>query len=106
MEMEYFIIFGSILVVVLSLGYVIFKLMNSLSDLKYELKLGKIQCQKDLDRLEARINQISNQSSSDDRLSKDIEKLEKVINYLNNAVDDGAKSLEDAKKLLNENNEK
>ena len=103
--MEYFIVFGSILVVVLSLGYVILRLMNSLSDLKYELKLGKIQCQKDLDRLEARINQISNQSSSDDRLSKDIKKLEKVIGYLNNAVDDGAKSLEDAKKLLNETNE-
>ena len=80
MEMEYFIIFGSILVVVLSLGFIIFRLMTSLSDLRYELKLGKIQCQKDLDRLEERINRISSQSSSDERLSKDIEKLEKVKN--------------------------
>lgn len=100
--MEYFIIFGSILVVVLSLGYVIFKLMNSLSDLKYELKLGKIQCQKDLDRLEERVNRFSNYSSSDGRLSKDIEKLEKVIKYLNKAVESGEENIETVKKLLKE----
>lgn len=100
--MEYFIVFGSILVVVLSLGYVIFKLMNSLSDLKYELKLGKIQCQKDLDRLEERVNQFSNYSSSDGRLSKDIEKLEKVIKYLNKAVESGEENIETVKKLLKE----
>ena len=100
MEMEYFIIFGSILVVVLSLGFIIFRLMTSLSDLKYELKLGKIQCQKDLDRLEERINRFSNQSSSDSRFSKDVEKLEKVIKSLNKMVDGKIEDIESTKNIL------
>ena len=98
--MEYFIIFGSILVVVLSLGFIIFRLMTSLSDLKYELKLGKIQCQKDLDRLEERINRFSNQSSSDSKFSKDVEKLEKVIKSLNKMVDGKLEDIESTKKIL------
>ena len=98
--MEYFIIFGSILVVVLSLGFIIFRLMTSLSDLRYELKLGKIQCQKDLDRLEERINRFSNQSSSDSRFSKDVEKLEKVIKSLNKMVDGKLEDIESTKKIL------
>jgi len=97
--MEYFIIFGSILVVVLSLGFIIFRLMTSLSDLRYELKLGKIQCQKDLDRLEERINRFSNQSSSDSRFSKDVEKLEKVIKSLNKMVDGKLEDIESTKKI-------
>ena len=97
--MEYFIIFGSILVIVLSLGFIIFKLMTSLSDLRYELKLGKIQCQKDLDRLEERINRFSNQSSSDLRFSKDVEKLEKVIKSLNKMVDGKLEDIESTKKI-------
>ena len=97
--MEYFIIFGSILVIVLSLGFIIFKLMTSLSDLRYELKLGKIQCQKDLDRLEERINRFSNQSSSDSRFSKDVEKLEKVIKSLNKMVDGKIDDIESTKKI-------
>jgi len=99
MEMEYFIIFGSILVIVLSLGFIIFRLMTSLSDLRYELKLGKIQCQKDLDRLEERINRFSNQSSSDLRFSKDVEKLEKVIKSLNKMVDGKLEDIESTKKI-------
>ena len=98
--MEYFIIFGSILVVVLSLGFIIFRLMTSLSDLRYELKLGKIQCQKDLDRLEERINRFSNQSSSDSKFSKDVEKLEKVIKSLNKMVDGKLEDIESTKKIL------
>ena len=98
--MEYFIIFGSILLIVLSLGFIIFRLMTSLSDLKYELKLGKIQCQKDLDRLEERINRFSNHSSSDSRFSKDVEKLEKVIKSLNKMVDGKIEDMESTKKLL------
>jgi len=100
MEMEYFIIFGSILVVVLSLGFIIFRLMTSLSDLKYELKLGKIQCQKDLDRLEERINRFSSHSSSDSRFSKDVEKLEKVIKSLNKMVDGKIENIQSTKKIL------
>jgi len=97
--MEYFIIFSSILVIVLTLTFIIFRLNNRLSDLRYELKLGKIQCQKDLDRLEERINRFSNQSSSDLRFSKDVEKLEKVIKSLNKMVDGKLEDIESTKKI-------
>jgi predicted Holliday junction resolvase-like endonuclease len=100
MEMSYFIIFGSILAVVLTLTFIIFRLNNQLSDLKYELKLGKINCQKDLDRLEERINQFFNQSNSDFKHSNDIEKLDKLIKNLNKLVDGKIDDVESAKKLL------
>ena len=100
MEMEYFIVFGSILAVVLSLGFIIIRLMSTLSDLKYELKLGKINCQKDLDRLEEKINRFSNQSSSESKYSKDIEKLDKLIKSLNKMVDGKIENIESTKKLL------
>ena len=98
--MEYFIIFGCILVVVASLTFVIIRLMSSLSDLKYELKLGKINCQKDLDRLEDKINRFSNQSSSQSQYSKDIEKLDKLIKSLNKMVDGKIDDIQSTKKIL------
>jgi len=100
MEMDYFIIFGSILVLVLSLTFVIFRLTSQLSDLRYELKLGKINCQKDLERLEERINRFSNQSSPEAQYSKEIEKLDKIIKNLNKLVDTQIDDVETAKKLL------
>ena len=100
MEMEYFIIFGCILVVIASLTFVIIRLMSSLSDLKYELKLGKINCQKDLDRLEDKINRFSNQSSSQSQYSKDIEKLDKLIKSLNKMVDGKIDDIQSTKKIL------
>jgi len=98
--MEYFIIFGCILVVVASLTFVIIRLMSSLSDLKYELQLGKINCQKDLDRLEDKINRFSNQSSSQSQYSKDIEKLDKLIKSLNKMVDGKIDDIQSTKKIL------
>jgi peptidoglycan hydrolase CwlO-like protein len=100
MEMEYFIIFGCILVVIASLTFVIIRLMSSLSDLKYELKLGKINCQKDLDRLEDKINRFSNQSSSQSQYSNDIEKLDKLIKSLNKMVDGKIDDIQSTKKIL------
>jgi len=100
MEMEYFIIFGCILVVISSLTFVIIRLMSSLSDLKYELKLGKINCQKDLDRLEDKINRFSNQSSSESKHSKEIEKLDKLIKSLNKMVDGKIDDIQSTKKIL------
>jgi predicted Holliday junction resolvase-like endonuclease len=100
MEMNYFIIFGSILAIVLTLTFIIFRLSSQISDLKYELKLGKINCQKDLDRLEERINQFFNQSNSDSKHSNDIEKLDKLIKNLNKLVDGKIDDIESAKKLL------
>jgi len=98
--MEYFIIFGCILVVVASLTFVIIRLMSSLSDLKYELQLGKINCQKDLDRLEDKINRFSNQSSSQSQYSRDIEKLDKLIKSLNKMVDGKIDDIQSTKKIL------
>jgi len=98
--MEYFIIFGCILAVIASLTFVIFRLTSQMSDLRYELKLGKINCQKDLERLEERINRFSSQSSSDSQYSKDIEKLDKLIKQINKLVDTKIEDIETTKKLL------
>ena len=98
--MEYFIIFGCILLVIASLTFVIIRLMSSLSDLKYELQLGKINCQKDLDRLEDKINRFSNQSSSESKYSKDIEKLDKLIKSLNKMVDGKIDDIQSTKKIF------
>ena len=86
MEFQYFIIFGTISIVVLVLTLTIFKLQSSVSDLRYELKLGKINCQKDLDRLEDKINQIVLKDS--DTYSREIEKLEQLHKSLIKLVDD------------------
>lgn len=100
MEMSYFIIFGAILTVVLSLTFVIVRLMYQISDLRYELKLGKINCQKDLDRLEERINRFFSQSNSDNQHSKEIERLDKLIKNLNKLVDGKIDDIDSTKKLL------
>ena len=86
MEFQYFIIFGTISIVVLVLTFIIFKLQSSVSDLRYELKLGKINCQKDMDRLEDKINQIVLKDS--DTYSREIEKLEHLHKSLIKLVDD------------------
>ena len=86
MEFQYFIIFGTISIVVLVLTFIIFKLQSSVSDLRYELKLGKINCQKDLDRLEDKINQIVVIDS--ETYSREIEKLEQLHKSLIKLVDD------------------
>ena len=104
MEMEYFVIFGSILLVIASLTFVIFRLTTRISDLSYELKLGKVNCQKDLDRLEEKINRFSNQSTSESQYSKDIEKLDKLIKQINKLVDAKIDDIETTKKLHKDSN--
>ena len=69
-----------------SLGFV-FKLMYDLNNLKYELKLGKINCQKDLDRLEDKINNILHKDAT--HFEKELVKLEKIQQTLLKIVDDG-----------------
>lgn len=59
--------------------------MYQMSDMKYELKLGKINCQKDLDRLEDKINQIAIRDSV--VYSKEIDKLEQLHQSLTKLVD-------------------
>jgi predicted RNase H-like nuclease (RuvC/YqgF family) len=99
MEMEYFIIFGCILAVIASLTFVIFRLTSQMSDLRYELKLGKINCQKDLDRLEEKINRYSNQSNPNSEYSKEVEKLDKLIKQINKLVDTKIDEIESTKKI-------
>lgn len=83
--MDYFIVFGTIgLLFIVSIG-IILRLIYQMSDLKYELKLGKINCQKDLDRLEDKINQIVIRDSH--TYSNEIEKLEKLHKSLTKLVD-------------------
>ena len=83
--MDYFIVFGTIGVLFLVSIGIIFRLMYQMSDMKYDLKLGKINCQKDLDRLEDKINQIAIRDSH--MYSKEIEKLEKLHKSLTKLVD-------------------
>lgn len=83
--MDYFIVFGTIGVLfIVSVG-IILRLIYQMSDLKYELKLGKINCQKDLDRLEDKVNQIVINDSH--TYSKEIEKLEKLQKSLTKLMD-------------------
>ena len=100
MEMEYFIIFGSVLLLVLGLTFIIIRLHTKISDLTYELKLDKINYQKDLDRLEDRVNQFSNQSNDTNEYKKEIEKLSILIKDLNNIIDNRTN---DSKKIINDN---
>lgn len=98
--MDYFIVFGSILLLFLiSLG-IIYRLMYQLNQLNYELKLGKINCQKDLDRLEDRINQIVNRDN--ETYKKEIEKLEKLHKSISKMVDEREDEIRITKKLLND----
>lgn len=85
-----------------SLGFV-FKLMYDLNNLKYELKLGKINCQKDLDRLEDKINNILSRDSK--HFEKELEKLEKIQQNLLKLIDDGilnSDSNRNSRRILND----
>ncbi len=83
--MDLFIVFGTIGILFLLSITIIFRLMYQMSDMKYELKLGKINCQKDLDRLEDKINQIALRDSV--VYSKEIDKLEQLHQSLTKLVD-------------------
>jgi predicted PurR-regulated permease PerM len=84
----------------ISVGFV-FKLMYELSNLKYELKLGKINCQKDLDRLEDKINNILSRDSK--YYERELEKLEKIQQNLLKIVDDGVTdSVRSSRRILND----
>ena len=69
------------------LTFIIFRLTSSVSDLRYELKLGKINCQKDLDRLEDKINNVLSQSNSSKEYLKDLEKIDSLVKTLNKVLE-------------------
>ena len=98
--MEYFLVYGVMgILFLLSIGIII-RLIYQLSELKYEMKLGKINCQKDLDRIEDRINQIINKDNN--HYAKEIEKLDKLNKTLSRLVDTNLSQMESTKKLLND----
>jgi len=98
--MDYFIVFGSIGVLFLISIGIILRLMYQMSDLNYELKLGKINCQKDLDRLEDRINQLANRDTETYR--NEIQKLEKLHKSLSELIDIREAEIQKSKQILND----
>ena len=83
--MDYLLIF-SIIGIIFILGiFVIIRMMYQTNELKYELKLAKINCQKDLDRIEDKINQLVHKDSS--YYFNEIQKLEKLQNTLAKLID-------------------
>lgn len=96
--MDYFIVFGSIGVLFLISIGIILRLMYQMSDMNYELKLSRMNCQKDLDRLEDRINQLANRDN--DTYKKEIQKLEKLHKSLSELVDVRENEIKSAKQLL------
>ena len=98
--MDLFIVFGTIGILFLLSITIIFRLMYQMSDMKYELKLGKINCQKDLDRLEDKINQIALRDSV--VYSKEIDKLEQLHQSLTKLVDVKEKESSHLRNQLND----
>lgn len=98
--MDYFIVFGTIGVLFLVSIAIIFKLMHQMSDLKYELKLGKINCEKDLDRLEEKINQIAVRDLN--TYTNEISKLEKLHKSLTKLIDTKEDEVRNNRKQIND----
>lgn len=96
--MDYFIVFGSIgILFLISIG-VILRLIYQMSDMNYELKLNKMNCQKDLDRLEDRINQLA--IKENDTYKKEINKLEKLHKSLSELVERRESEINSTKNLF------
>ena len=79
--MDYFIVFGTIGILFLVSITIIFRLMYQMSDMKYELKLGKINCQKDLDRLEDSRNRLE-ENIDEENYVFDQSYIEELINNI------------------------
>lgn len=98
--MDYFIVFGSIgILFLISIG-VILRLIYQMSDMNYELKLSKMNCQKDLDRLEDRINQLAIRDT--DTYKKEVQKLEKLHKSLSELIDKRETEIKSVKQIHND----
>lgn len=74
--MDYLLIFGIITILFILAIIVILRMIYQTNELKYELKLAKVNCQKDLDRIEDKINQLASKDSS--HYLNEVEKLDKL----------------------------
>ena len=87
---DYFhlIIFGCLLLLVITASWIIVKLASRVTELSYELKISKVFYQKDLDRLEEKVNRFSNQTNSKEtKYSKDIKRLDELVKTLNKTLE-------------------
>ena len=87
---DYFhlIIFGCLLLLVITASWIIVKLASRITQLSYELKISKVFYQKDLDRLEEKVNRFSNQSNSKEtKYAKDIKRLDELVKTLNKTLE-------------------
>lgn len=87
---DYFhlIIFGCLLLLVITAAWIIVKLASRVTELSYELKISKVFYQKDLDRLEEKVNRFSNQSNSKEtKYAKDIKRLDELVKTLNKTLE-------------------
>lgn len=85
---------------IVSLSVLSIKLLNDISNLRFDLKLGKINCQKDLDRLEEKINRVINSESK--QVQRDIDKLDKIQKSLQTIIDNEIKSAVELKNATND----
>lgn len=83
--MDYFLIFGIITILFIVVVIVILRMIYQTNELKYELKLAKVNCQKDLDRIEDKINQLANKDSS--YYLNEVQKLDKLQKTLSKLID-------------------
>jgi uncharacterized membrane protein len=83
--MDYFLIFGIITILFIVAVIVILRMIYQTNELKYELKLAKVNCQKDLDRIEDKINQLANKDSS--YYLNEVQKLDKLQKTLSKLID-------------------
>ena len=83
--MDYFLIFGIITILFIIVVIVILRMIYQTNELKYELKLAKVNCQKDLDRIEDKINQLANKDSS--YYLNEVQKLDKLQKTLSKLID-------------------
>jgi uncharacterized membrane protein len=83
--MDYLLI-STILGILFIFGiFVIIRMMYETNELKYELKLAKVNCQRDLDRIEDKINQLVHKDSS--YYFNEIQKLDKLQKTLTKLID-------------------
>lgn len=80
---------------IVSLSVLSVKLLHDISNLRFDLKLGKMNCQKDLDRLEEKINRVINSESK--QVQRDIDKLDKIQKSLQTIIDNEIKTVVDLK---------
>ena len=83
--MDYLLIFSIIGVLFIAAIIIIIRMLYQINELKYELKLANINSQKDLDRIEDKINQLANKDSA--YHFNEVQKLDKLQKTLAKLID-------------------